>query len=92
MKYQAQEETQEARIYDKDNFEDDLMTSVGRGQARDELRSEVRDADVLLSGGNAGRANGPGRAGTIATLPNDLAQYVVEDNEAFQKEIVEFYV
>ena len=24
-----------------------------------------------------------------ATLPNDLAQYVVEDNEAFQKEIVE---
>ena len=27
-----------------------------------------------------------------ATLPNDLARYVVEDNEAFQKEIVEFYV
>jgi len=24
------------------------------------------------------------------TLPNDLAQYVVEDNEAFQKEIVEW--
>ena len=27
-----------------------------------------------------------------ATLPKDLAQYVVDDNEAFQKEIVEFYV
>ena len=26
------------------------------------------------------------------TLPNDLAQYVMEDNEAFRKEIVEFYV
>ena len=68
------------------------MTSVGRGQARDELRSEVRDGDVLLSGENAGRANGPGRVETIATLPNDLSQYVVEDNEAFQKGIVEFYV
>ena len=78
MKYQAQEEP------------DDFGWS-GTG-SRWILRSEVRDGDVLLSGGNAGRANGPERAGTIATLPNDLAQYEVEDNEAFQKEIVEFYV
>ena len=52
MKYQAQEETQEAN----DDIEDDLMIFVNRGQAGDELRSEVREADVLLSG----RANSKG--------------------------------
>ena len=44
-----------------------------------------------MSVGDKFEMNGGVRRGWLY-LPNDLAQYVVEDKEAFQKKIVEFYV
>ena len=70
------------------------MTSVGRGQARDELkRSEVRGADVLWLAETWEERMDQGELELLAaTLPNDLAQYLMEDNEAFQKEIVDWRI